>query len=131
MGASASSEHRWPQIKTWLVGCDENHSGCRSPSALLWKPKWLVGLGNYEYDSIRLVVSDKHFRAIPHCVSPLQVFRTQNKYMTSRNYWGTSNILRPLSSNAVSLQQSILSDAMPETFKVAISITRRLGVRYL
>jgi hypothetical protein len=51
--------------------------------------------------------------------------------MTSRNYWGTSNISRPLSSNAVSLQQSILSDAMPETFKDAISITRRLGVRYL
>jgi hypothetical protein len=132
MGSSTGSEHSWQQINTWLEDCDENHPGCRSPSVSLWKPNRLLDLGNDEHQSIRLVVSEKHFESNASLsqVSPSRQ-NTESRYMTISHCWGTSDILRLLSSNAVFFQQSILLDALPETFKDAISITRRLGIRYL
>lgn len=116
---STASEASFTLARHWLSSCIENHEACRAQcNSTSIIPSRLIDVGfPPEYDSVGL---RSH-----------EVFDDKPDYLTLSHCWGGAKILRLLEDNTELFFRSIPTDQLPKTFKDAITITRRLGYRYL
>lgn len=105
--------------RDWVDDCLKNHPECRSPVAQDGSPPRLptrvIDVGTSNIRNPRLLRSEGRrgaWVALSHC-------------------WGKQPFLTALSSNIDALQSRIWMSSLPATFRNAIIVTRKLGIRYL
>ncbi|KAH8666850.1 heterokaryon incompatibility protein-domain-containing protein [Xylariales sp. PMI_506] len=106
----------FPVLKSWYEECTSNHSLCTSqpmplPTRLLFIDPTIEG-----GQKLRLACTEGQlglYAALSHC-------------------WGKSPTgIRATKDTLHSLQQAIDIDSLPKTFKDAVYVARRLGLKYL
>ncbi|KAM7208226.1 Heterokaryon incompatibility protein (HET) domain containing protein [Naviculisporaceae sp. PSN 640] len=102
------------KIREWIEECDCNHESCtlEEPATL---PTRVINVGMEDDKQIELYESSgevERYVCLSHC-------------------WGGHQPLQTTKSTLEARKQSISWDDMPKTFQDAISMTRRLGIRYL
>ncbi|KAF1973295.1 HET-domain-containing protein [Bimuria novae-zelandiae CBS 107.79] len=107
-------------ILPWLHNCDENHPQCSTSST--WIPTRLIEIGSLQQDSppfIRLVsaqglsVTEVRYTALSHC-------------------WGSKGQPFVLTKDHLHVfQRQIPFETLPKTFRDAILVTYKLGLKYL
>lgn len=119
-GANTGSDQSWNLIQHWTTRCTRNHQTCKGISGAQWFPTRLIYLGK-ENEDPRLYVPDA------------KSWDRNHRYTTLSHRWGSdpSRVTKLMSGNLNILQQKIHTQALPQTFKDAISITRRLGLQFL
>ncbi|KAF4624548.1 hypothetical protein G7Y89_g13622 [Cudoniella acicularis] len=119
---NTSSGDCFSLIQSWIGNCSENHDACTKAGidqSNAWYPTRLLDLGPLSdtFQVARVIVSaDADLRG-PYC--------------TLSHCWGTTPFLTLTSENLESFKRQIPFQALRETFKDAIMVTRKLGVRYL
>ena len=114
----------------WLRECDECHPKCR-PAVDTTLPTRLLDLGPSQ-------AGGKHF--VHLCTCPARnknnseeesLFRRRWKYAALSYCWGGSPNLTTTISNLKSRTKNIPWAEIPSTIQDAITVTRRLGIRYI
>ena len=99
----------------WLARCKKEHPICRKAVRSVSKfPKRLLDLGSGKDQTIRL-----------------QVDLGRKEFVSLSHRWGNSQPLCLLESNIESFKTEINPGHLPRTFQDAVTITRKLGYRYL
>lgn len=101
-----------------LTYCSENHEECRQERTPGWIPKRLLDIGR-ALDEIVLTEGDE-----------LQQF-CQVEYVTLSYVWGEDRFMSLTHDNLVQLKAGFALSELPRCFQDAISIVRRLGIRFL
>jgi hypothetical protein len=116
---STASEASFDLARHWLGSCIKDHEACREEcNSTSIIPSRLIDVGSPpEYDLVRLRSRGE--------------FDDKPEYLTLSHCWGGATILRLLESNTELFFRSIPTEQLPKTFNDAITITRRLGYRYL
>ncbi|VUC24993.1 unnamed protein product [Clonostachys rosea] len=115
-GTSTSSKAAWDRAATWYHQCRNQHRPCnanKGRSSFL--PTRLLDVSSNE-KQIRLVAGGK---------------RVCRDYATLSHRWGGSDIICLRTDNMAKLQVGIDIDELPQTFKDAVEVARKLGVFYL
>ncbi|KAK0642899.1 heterokaryon incompatibility protein-domain-containing protein [Cercophora newfieldiana] len=102
------------QIRVWLQDCIHHHSECRQsePGRL---PTRVIDVG-----------------ASIDATPCLYVSKGETAPYTTLSYrWGTNMTFRTTKENLTTHQKALDMETLPATFRDAISVTRRLGIRYL
>ncbi|MBE3045596.1 HET domain-containing protein, partial [Candidatus Bathyarchaeota archaeon] len=110
----SDSDLAFSRNSRWLENCRLNHPRCIAP---------------YENPVLPTRVIDVSFAD-----GKVALFETRGgrgRYMTLSHCWGTSRRLMATTKTFQDLKGGIAVSLLPETFRDAIAITRRLGVRYL
>lgn len=123
-GISLHQEHDCFQHATeWLHECSNSHTACRSDgghSAVV--PTRLIDLRFFELDS----------ESLGRLVSTNEIeLSSKVDYITLSYVWGNADQLMLTSSNLQRLLSSIPKKGLPKPVADAMSITKRLGYRYL
>lgn len=109
--------------RRWLNGCLDNHTACNSErKSKVWPvrlPKRLLDVGLLSTGA-----------TTPHIVDA-QHLEPTTPYMTLSHSWGDANFLKLESTNIAELMSEVPIQALSQTHQDALSITRRLGYRYL
>lgn len=119
-GASTGSDQSWKLIQHWITRCNRNHKICKGVTDASWFPTRLIHIGE-ETKDLRLYVPD------------VASWKRDERYTTLSHCWGSdfSQVTKLMTSNLGTLQQKIQVDGLLQTFKDAIHITKRLGLRFL
>ena len=106
---------RW--IEQQLLQCNENHPDCNTNHDVLpILPTRVLDLGeNPGKDSIRLYETNKSF----------------GRYATLSHCWGLVGPLTTTRDTRPQRLQGIALNDLPNTFRDAVLVTRKLGIRYL
>ena len=108
------AEEQLGLAKKWIQDCQRNHSHCgRSPGKL---PTRVIDVGVVEKQEPVLVETKPE--SIAH-------------YMTLSHCWGIKPVIRTTKATLQSHLTELPLGKLPNTFRDAIVITRRLGIRYL
>jgi hypothetical protein len=123
------------QVRAWIDECIVHHETCGQDADSTWKPTRLLDLGDADAQcDPRLIISAKHFNRSSESKQSCYDSQAQ-RYMTLSHCWGTSPMFklenRNLVRNETSFCNSIPLGELPKTFKQAVEVTKRLGVRYL
>lgn len=108
----------------WLADCIAKHSECNSSvSDRNWFPTRLIDVGSYGLESgsealLRLHILSGH--------GP-----PEGSYTTLSHCWGSAKFMRLTQPNMDSMKTSFAVEDLPKTFRDAVYIVRRLGIRYL
>ncbi|ENH62796.1 hypothetical protein FOC1_g10006259 [Fusarium oxysporum f. sp. cubense race 1] len=123
----SGSEQHLQIILKWLDDCDGNHAGCKF-EGVVSLPTRLIDVGSRGSPILRLVetadraLDDKRYIALSHRWGDTKEhppFCTRFKDPTGRGH------------DLQSFKMALPQDDVPQTFKDAIDVTRRLGIRYL
>ncbi|SCO76560.1 uncharacterized protein FRV6_00772 [Fusarium oxysporum] len=123
----SGSEQHLQIIRKWLDDCDGNHGGCKF-EGVVSLPTRLIDVGSRGSPILRLVetadraLDDKRYIALSHRWGDTKEhppFCTRFKDPTGRGH------------DLQSFKMALPQDDVPQTFKDAIDVTRRLGIRYL
>ncbi|RDW75449.1 hypothetical protein BP6252_06591 [Coleophoma cylindrospora] len=112
-----TSDSVFQQISSWIQHCEETHEDCNQthPST----PRRLLDIGdplqNANARTIRLV----------------QDIREPVKYIALSHCWGKNQNLTTTSASLESRLTSISWDDLPKTYQDAITVLRRLNLRYI
>lgn len=118
MDASTNSNATWSLISKWIHECRTRHPKCtKTTETVPWQPTRLLYVGNDQTPALNLHISD---RAIP-----------AEPYLSLSHCWGKIQIKRLLTADMKSMIENIEIRDLPKTFRDAIAITRKLGVRFL
>ncbi|KAK1569456.1 heterokaryon incompatibility protein [Colletotrichum navitas] len=119
---STASEESWSKAANWIQQCTSGHLACNAEqNAESWHPTRLLDLAypTATSDVFRIVVtselgidSDERYTTLSHC-------------------WGSAQFLQLKRSTYDEFRKGIRLDKLPKTFREAIQVTRRLGVRFL
>ncbi|KLU91769.1 hypothetical protein MAPG_10718 [Magnaporthiopsis poae ATCC 64411] len=115
ISVSTGSDASFNLARHWLAKCERKHAVCRRAARSVSKfPMRLLDLGSGSDQTIRLRVGlgKKEFVSLSH-------------------RWGNSQPLRLLKSNVETFKTEIRPQDLPKTFRDAVTITRKLGYRYL
>jgi hypothetical protein len=107
-------------MSRWLRECLRQHEACnRDVSAISWYPTRLLDLVNLHphKDTIRLVKTAEEPPRAP--------------YATLSHCWGGASFLQLTKATLSSCSIAIPVFDLPKTFREAISVARRLDIRYL
>ena len=102
----------------WLSDFLHSHLACRELDSSEWYPTRLLDVDSTASgDLIKLVltvegVSASRFNTLSHC-------------------WGTAEFLQLDQSTSTELEKGVHIDILPQAFKDAIHVSRRMGVQYL
>lgn len=118
---TTSSDESWSAASKWLEDCLTKHVTCnQNQTKAPWYPTRLLDVGDVESDDelIRLIhTADLESLSGPYC--------------TLSHCWGKAHFIQLNRHTAISLHCGFALDKMPKTFREAISISRRLGIRYI
>jgi hypothetical protein len=119
VASSTNSDRSWEIAQTWLSECSVSHTACSSKShhRALWQPKRLLNVEINANASIRLQLNGAH--------TPVET------YVSLSHCWGEVKIHRLLQANIEEFQKGIPEHILPKTFQEAISITRKLGYKFI
>ena len=122
-----ASSNSFRVAKNWIQVCREQHDcGNRRPF-LLGSKDLLSSVPSRLIDLRPADISHPDARLVN--MSDLDDPREQ--YVTLSHCWGGSLEFKAISSNILQLQEQIIYDSLPRTFRDAIVIARGMGVRYL
>ncbi|MCJ1269947.1 hypothetical protein MMC22_009840 [Lobaria immixta] len=108
----------------WLADCIAKHSECNSSvSDRNWFPTRLIDVGSYGLESgsealLRLHILSDH--------GP-----PKGPYMTLSHCWESAKFMRLMQPNLDRMKTGFAVEDLPKTFRDAVYIVRRLGIRYL
>jgi hypothetical protein len=114
ISGDTSSEVAAAQITRWLQTCSESHRRCRDTFAPQSLPTRVVEILGPK--SARLKVTSEDERGL---------------YTTLSHAWGNGNTIKTQASNLPSYKENIPWNGLPKTFREAIQVTLRLGLRYI
>lgn len=102
----------------WYSECVNSHSRCKSPLAESdWLPTRVLDLSGVDKMHIRLCITAKdHY---------------SGRYLTLSHRWGGSEVIKLTSLNIADFQKGISLNDLPQTYKEAIEVARRLSIRYI
>ncbi|KAH9211329.1 heterokaryon incompatibility protein-domain-containing protein, partial [Leptodontidium sp. 2 PMI_412] len=112
-------ENSFQQILAWLGECERHHPSCGQNEAPAITPTRLISIGDVQSQTaIRLVDSST---------------ARDRRYLTLSYCWGDGvpKEAQTTQSNLKARCEAIEIDILPQTFKDAIHITRKLGIQYL
>ncbi|CAH0056199.1 unnamed protein product [Clonostachys solani] len=115
-GTTTASEASWDQATSWYNQCRNHHQTCnaaKGQSSFL--PTRLLELSSNR-KQIKLVTGEK---------------RVCREYATLSHRWGGSDIICLRTDNLAQFQEEIDVDDLPQTFKDAVEVARKLGIFYL
>ncbi|KAH6683930.1 HET domain protein [Halenospora varia] len=117
-----SSDASWKLITRWLTECTKNHQSCNQAAKQdTWFPTRLIDVGIQKVGSApRLILA-----------AETQFGAGKDAYLALSHSWGSKQMETLTTTNISALQDGILLDKLPTTFKDAIRVARRLGIRYL
>lgn len=114
---STGSEAAFFLAKWWLDRCKRDHKACRDFQKTAQLPDRIIDVGP----------SDGSREPRLRETSGVQ----RADYVTLSHRWGSNLTLTTKESNLWERMRGIPVQSMPQTFKDAVKITRKLGVRYL
>jgi hypothetical protein len=121
---NTGSRESWSQVKHWLARCNSDHINCpklvSEAEETRWYPTRLLDLqprSSSQGDDLRLVISKEHL--------------PQGDYMTLSHCWGKLPFMILTTETIDIFRAHIRFSNLTKSFQDAITITRRLGIRYL
>lgn len=114
---STDSDESWEVATSWLAECINTHLKCRSSSEARRLPTRLLDVGEHGSLTVCLHLTDG---------TPSTVL-----YVILSHCWGGINIQKLENETLSPMLKGISISTLPQTFQDAITITRRLGLRYL
>ncbi|KAH0420923.1 heterokaryon incompatibility protein [Colletotrichum camelliae] len=115
------SESTFSIAKQWIGRCTKEHKRCNPPpqTDAARFPTRLLDCGHPKdlAARVRLVLSAEE--------------SIQEPFMTLSHCWGSADCLVVSTDNIEAFRREIPADQLPQLYRDAISVTRRLGVRYL
>lgn len=108
-----SSEETSIQMLRWVENCNVEHAKC-----------------NVSNVPLPLRVLDVEYDQIPNRIRLCETGGVFGKYVTLSHVWGNSKHFTTTKS-AIAARKEIQLNELPKTFKDAVLITRKLGIRYL
>jgi hypothetical protein len=125
--ANISSQTYFEILCQWLEDCDNNHAGCHPEAAdvsLARMPTRLIDVEETDSQNVHLVENQHN-----------QISQVQHlRYIALSHPWGDRtehNHYCTTRQNITHHKAGIDINILPLTFKDAIQVTRKLGVRYL
>jgi len=120
LGENTGSDQSWTLIQYWVTGCNQHHQTCKGVTDGLWFPTRLIHVGKENEDP---------YLHLPDSTS----WNSDHYYTTLSHRWGpdSGQVTKLLSANFSELRKKINIQELPETFRDAINITRRLGAPFL
>jgi hypothetical protein len=117
---ATNSEESWNRVRQWLKICTDTHTKC--PSTLnedrLYPARLLdVGSSSDDGGRLRLVLTEEE--------------EVEGHYMTLSHCWGKDQFITLKMTNIEKLRKGIDLLSLPQTFRDAMAITRKIGIRYL
>lgn len=114
---NTKSEESFGQIFEWLQNCLKNHSNCSKSETRKWLPRRLIFVGSSKWSKeVRLCDSES---------------AQEYDYVTLSHRWGQKPIFCLKAENIQDLRNDIPTSELPKNFQDAISITRRLDIKYI
>lgn len=111
------SEGSFKQARKWYSDCREKHARCNiSWGSFSYSPTRLLDL-NYGGGDLRLIM------AVEESI--------KEYYATLSHCWGGQNIIKLTTDTLAQFQNKIETASLPQTFRDAILVARKLGIRYL
>jgi hypothetical protein len=118
-------------IQSWLDDCTSRHQVCKSYQCAAAKnlttkdrlPKRLLDVGPPDGSESPKLVLGEHIAS-----------NNQLQYTALSHCWGQATISHPLkttTANEAAHRKAVSIDDLPPTFRDAVTVTRRLNVRYL
>jgi hypothetical protein len=111
------------QAKAWLDICSRQHACLRS------RHSWLLEKNGSALPT-RLIDIGTHLPLEPLLRSTIDI-DPGSKYLTLSHCWGNYVPKRLLSTNITAMKQSIAFAELSQTFQDAMTVTYRLGLRYI
>ena len=125
---NTESSQSFEAIKHWISQCHSTHSKCKTQSAI-------ANAGSCSWPTRLLDVSSQ--RNDPQSEDSIRLVEgpataQSGNYVTLSYCWGVNpSFPKLLSTNMSAFQACIPLAQLPKTFKDAVQVTRRLGLRYL
>jgi Heterokaryon incompatibility protein (HET) len=111
----SASESCFQRIEEWIKNCVEGHADCKQPTRTAL-PLRLIDVGVPDgSQEVKLVETRGH----------------EGTYFTLSHCWGKVQPLRTTKATLHERIKGITWESLPKTFQDAISITRRLQMRYI
>ncbi|KAF2855128.1 HET-domain-containing protein [Plenodomus tracheiphilus IPT5] len=110
------SDEDFATIDQWLAACCSQHSHCRKPDSYTSLPTRVIDVGIMEGRVEPYLIESKGLSGL---------------YVTLSHCWGGEVALTTTTKNIDVRQRGIPLDSMPKTFRDAVFVTRKLGIRYL
>ncbi|MCJ1465073.1 hypothetical protein MMC07_003689 [Pseudocyphellaria aurata] len=111
----SSSPASFRKVNRWLQGCEQNHEDCHVPG----NPPLPTRVIHVEY-----CAGLQH----PHLHASKRQF---GRYIALSHVWGKIGTLTTTTNNITERMQGIVLSEMPKSFRDAVTVTRRLGIKYL
>ncbi|KAL2062594.1 hypothetical protein VTL71DRAFT_5666 [Oculimacula yallundae] len=117
---STGSDASFDLARRWLLRCKSDHKVCHDAErSVKIAPTRVLDVGSDKEPTIRLK-------------SPHQEWGHQEwEYVSLSHRWGDSQPLRLLKDNIETFQSEIKWEDLPQTFRDAVTITQKLGYRFL
>ncbi|KAF8855139.1 HET-domain-containing protein [Acephala macrosclerotiorum] len=113
LSGDSSSEACFALAKGWLKSCLRTHKACPKRQVLL--PRRTIDVGTTIEDPFLYISRPNEF----------------GHWVTLSHCWGAYHTITTTASSLAAHCKSLKLDALPETFRDAVLITRQLGYRYL
>lgn len=111
-----SSDGSLSQVSAWIKTCSKSHPLCaRKHKHTL--PTRLIDVGVGQTPKIRVVESEN--------------LSSSTQYLTLSHCWGKAPLSKLLVSNLDAYKEEIPLEKLPKTFLDSVSLTRRLGMRFI
>lgn len=120
------SESCFDLIKNWLAKCRKEHPNCIEAASRIQPrlPTRVVDVGSADNSKLRLIETK---------VEPGNSFTQDAEYVALSHCWGPKSTwpIRCVKATLSQFKDNISFEHLSNTFKDAINITRRLGLRYI
>ena len=117
---NSSTELRLGHFKNWLQACQRTHEYCKLQFLIPgFRPTRLLDVDAFGASRIQL------------CVSEDSRHGENMEYLTLSHCWGKKPVVRLLKSNFSAMRESISFDILSQTFRDAVTVTRKMGIRFL
>jgi hypothetical protein len=117
---TTASGEAWDLVREWIDDCILRHKACKDRRGRgKWHPTRLLDIGQHEE-------AQRNFRL----VSGSDIDYNED-YVTLSHRWGTASFLQLTRDVQDQFQRGVPIDSLPPTFQDAISVARRLRIRYI
>jgi hypothetical protein len=107
------------RISHWLKYCAKNHHTCSELDTRCWAPTRLIAVGTESSPILKLYITQGN------CLAKGQ------RYISLSHRWGSADVKKPLKGNFTTFQCDIPEQELPQTYKDAFQIARRLGAPFI
>jgi hypothetical protein len=119
IATSTASEASWNLVTQWIATCTSDHVRCNnSVKDHDFLPTRLIDLGPSGSESKLYLVHTSTFSA-------------REGYVSLSHCWGSFRVLKLTNATRKELEAGFDVSILPNTYRDAIAVVRRLGVRYL